>query len=590
MRRFVTILLTCVLATLASVTPSQSSTADNPSNETGTILDVGGYHACVITFNHEVNCWGNSESGATNVPPDLGKVQEISSGYHWTCAVTIQQQVRCWGLDYIYPPPAPADLGKVAHISVRGFFSCAITTEELARCWGQNYGDVTVIPSDLGKVQQISNRNWTVCAVTKDSLVRCWGSEDNGKTQVPQDLGKVTHVSVGDGHVCAIKQSGFVRCWGAVGWDHGQLSVPSDLGKVTQLQSGNLQTCAITEAQLARCWGSVYHDKNNVWNFYSAADEMPNDLGKVKQVSVGDQSACAVTVLDEVRCWGSNRFGQINVPSDLGKLYTPGPMRLALAPTPQVSGSSIIGNSVVAMPGSWDAGVRFSHQWLRDGVAIPVATSSSYTLQASDYLKKISVAVTGTKEGYISETKTSDVVIPVKPKEKIASLRFTGNTQVGSSVSVSPLPRNSKFDYSYQWFRNGSEILGANSKLQLLSALDVGASLSVKVCALYLKDVTNCLTQNLDSPVKLGLLKNIKASISGVAKVGRQFVASRVTSDSQTSVAYQWLRNETPIADATSNFYFVDSSDRGSSISLRVTVTKPGYETQVKTSSFKLIN
>jgi hypothetical protein len=263
---------------------------------------------------------------------------------------------------------------------------------------------------------------------------------------------------------------------------------------------------------------------------------------------------------------------------------------LVQAPFPVLSGTAMIANSLTAIPGTWDSGSTFTYQWLRDGVAIPSATSSSYTLQASDYLKKISVAVTGSKEGYISETKTSDAVIPVKPEGKIASLRFTGSFKVGEKAYVAPSNRNGKFDYSYQWLRDGVEIPGATSRTYQIGAEDLGSNLSAKVCALYLKDVSHCVSQDAGSPVQLGVLKSVKASIAGVAKVGRMLNSTPVIFDKQATVTYQWLRNGEPIVDATRNSYFIDALDKGRSISLRVTVSKPGFETVVKTSNSKFIN
>jgi len=263
---------------------------------------------------------------------------------------------------------------------------------------------------------------------------------------------------------------------------------------------------------------------------------------------------------------------------------------LSQKPSPYISGKAEISNWLTAIPSTWDSGTTLNYQWLRDGVAIPAATSGSYTLQPSDHLKKISVSVTGSKEGYISETKTSESVTPVKEKDKIASLAFTGSSKVGAKAFVSPVNRNSKFDYSYQWLRNGEEIAGANSRTYLFGSEDVGSTVSARVCALYLKDVTHCVTQGIGSVVQLGVIKNVRSSFSGVSKVGRLLSASPATSDGQTSVSYQWLRDGNPIVDATKNTYFVDSLDKGSSISLRVTVSKPGYETVSKTSTSKFMN
>ncbi|WP_297104019.1 RCC1 domain-containing protein [Tessaracoccus sp.] len=85
--------------------------------------------------------------------------------------------------------------------------------------------------------------------------------------------------------------------------------------------------------------------------------------------------------------------------------------------TPSISGSTKVGSKLTAKPGTWKpSGVKLSYQWLRDGKKIKEATTSSYTLTASDKGKKISVAVTGSKKGYTSVTLTS------KPTDAIGVL------------------------------------------------------------------------------------------------------------------------------------------------------------------------
>jgi len=392
-------------------------------------------------------------------------------------------------------------------------------------------------------------------------------------------LGEVSEIAAGVAHTCVVNELGGVRCWGDNSF--GQISVPNDLGRVIKISSGfGYHTCALNFEGEVNCWGYNGWGQTNV----------PSGLRKITQITSGYVHNCAVDERGILTCWGANYYGQGSVPENSGKILSLEPKPLELAPKPSVSGSFIIGSNVSAVPDEWDSGTTLTYHWLRDGVVIPNANSSSYTLQKSDYLKRISVSVTGSKEGYLSETKTSDAVIPVKPKEKIASLSFTGTLKVGEKAYVGPSNRNGKFDYSYQWLRDGVEIAGATSRTYLIGSEDLGSNLSAKVCALYLKDVSHCVSQDAGSTVQLGVLKNVKTSISGVAKVGRMLNSTPVIFDKQATVSYQWLRNGDPILDATRNTYFAGVSDKGSSISLRVTVSKPGYETVVKTSSAKLIS
>lgn len=81
---------------------------------------------------------------------------------------------------------------------------------------------------------------------------------------------------------------------------------------------------------------------------------------------------------------------------------------LSAAPAPKITGTAKVGSTLKASAGSWKpAPVKFSYQWLRNGVAIKGATKSSYKLASADAGKKVTVKVTGPKSGYLSVAKTS---------------------------------------------------------------------------------------------------------------------------------------------------------------------------------------
>ncbi|MDM7832371.1 cutinase family protein [Cellulomonas edaphi] len=82
------------------------------------------------------------------------------------------------------------------------------------------------------------------------------------------------------------------------------------------------------------------------------------------------------------------------------------------APAPTIGGSPGVGKTLSAQPGSWSpAPVVLTYQWLRDGTPIAGATAQTYTLVAGDDGASIAVAVTGTKIGYASATRTSAPVV-----------------------------------------------------------------------------------------------------------------------------------------------------------------------------------
>ncbi|MGO4230349.1 hypothetical protein AB4Y72_15985 [Arthrobacter sp. YAF34] len=78
------------------------------------------------------------------------------------------------------------------------------------------------------------------------------------------------------------------------------------------------------------------------------------------------------------------------------------------APTPAVSGTTKVGITLTATPGTWSpAAVALAYQWYRSGVAITAASLPSYKVTASDIGKTITVRVTGRKAGFATTSKTS---------------------------------------------------------------------------------------------------------------------------------------------------------------------------------------
>ena len=74
--------------------------------------------------------------------------------------------------------------------------------------------------------------------------------------------------------------------------------------------------------------------------------------------------------------------------------------------SPTISGTVSVGYEALATPGLWSA-PHLEYQWLRDGAPIQNAIANKYTLVGADYGHMLSVSVTGSAEGYISTTRTS---------------------------------------------------------------------------------------------------------------------------------------------------------------------------------------
>ena len=90
---------------------------------------------------------------------------------------------------------------------------------------------------------------------------------------------------------------------------------------------------------------------------------------------------------------------------------------------PEISGTAQVGMTLQAAPGDIDdadglTGASYSYRWRRagaDGMDIPGATSSNYTLTPADYGKEIKVWADFTDDGGSAETRISSATLPVAP-------------------------------------------------------------------------------------------------------------------------------------------------------------------------------
>jgi hypothetical protein len=115
--------------------------------------------------------------------------------------------------------------------------------------------------------------------------------------------------------------------------------------------------------------------------------------------------------------------------------------QFAVTGIPTVSGAPQVGSRLTASAGSWSpGGIAFGYRWLRDGRAIPGATSASYRLQPADAGARISVRVTGTKLAYNSASRTSTAV-RVAPRPVVATAPSTAPAVAGTAPSARPTTR-----------------------------------------------------------------------------------------------------------------------------------------------------
>ncbi len=295
---------------------------------------TGDFHACAISENNNLWCWGSNGAGQLGVETlsekakspkkvsDIVDVVDVALGSSHTCAQTQDGKVYCWGGGKATTPKhldnIPSDLSS---LSAGGNRTCAIDSVGRIGCWAlsENLADTTVeIEEDLSMTNYVSVVNEHFCFTEENGAVHCRDYE--GNTTLSSQIFKGSlKVTVGLNHVCALYENGKVFCSGANekgqlgndSQDYSETSVEvQDLSNVVDIQAGANHTCAITDAASLYCWGdnSIGQISSSGVSFYKTAKDVKT---LVQSVSCSPSYTCTITISGNYECWGDNSFGQL---------------------------------------------------------------------------------------------------------------------------------------------------------------------------------------------------------------------------------------------------------------------------------------
>jgi hypothetical protein len=235
-------------------------------------------------------------------------------------------------------------------------------------------------------------------------------------------------------------------------------------------------------------------------------------------------------------------------------------------------------------------------QWLRAGVAIAGATSDTYTIQAADYNKILSVRYIVGKVGYTplmgvttgqlvgkgitlgNSDGYTDASVTIEPGPGVGTLK----AQINDLTPPTPTPA-----YTYRWYRGSTAITGATASTYKLVSADKGAQISVKVVMTrtnFVVPVTTLQSPSADYAIYAD--PAVPTTASGVTSVGQVLHATPPstfyddpglsTVATGLTVIYTWYRSGAAISGATAADYTLTASDLGKTITVRATATKAG--------------
>jgi len=255
-------------------------------------LSLGSSHACSMTNDNTVQCWGSNLQGqlgngstgasisfATEIVNTSINVGMLANGASHSCVLSADGSIGCWGSN------SHGELGR------GGPLGALLNSALLDNVKGFEVG------AGIYQATQIASGSSHTCALLINGKVRCWGRGNNGQLGNDGFLNNTESVEVFD----------------IVGTDASTTAI--------QVAAGNEHTCALMKDRLVKCWGRNNVGQLGIGNANSplATPQMVAGLNNVKAISTGPgaRHTCALTTANEIWCWGNNNNGQIGMdPND----------------------------------------------------------------------------------------------------------------------------------------------------------------------------------------------------------------------------------------------------------------------------------
>lgn len=312
------------------------------STVTYAAVSAGGRHACAVSTDHVLYCWGYNGEGQ----------------------LAIGQSAQGSGSVYAFPTPSAATGSLTFQQTVNSLYhGCAITMAGAGWCWGVNHDgrignntstSVETAPVQTGEPDTPSfghsyramavSRNHT-CGLTLADRIYCWGYARDGQVgigptadvvrapvEVAGDM-RYRQMSAGALHTCAVTLSDDVFCWGVnLRGELGDASttdrfVPTAVvggAGFQMVAAGGEHTCGLTVVGVAWCWGSNVHGQlGDGTNTNSNVPVAVSGGLLFTSITAGLHHTCAITPAGAAHCWGRNAQGQLGTGGGTVNVPTP---------------------------------------------------------------------------------------------------------------------------------------------------------------------------------------------------------------------------------------------------------------------------
>ena len=256
--------------------------------------------------------------------------------------------------------------------------------------------------------------------------------------------------------------------------------------------------------------------------------------------------------------------------------------------TPTVTGTTKVGGTLTASPGSWSPTPdRFTYQWTVTGSSSLPSTTSTTTIPDWALGQTITVAVTAHRYGYPDVTRNSVQTGAVTAGSLITGTPvITGTPTVGVPLSATPGTWGPSPALSYQWKSSGVAISGATGSTFTPTATQLGHPLTVTVTGAQSGYITAGTTSPATANVGLGTLSTTTPTITGSPVVGGTLTAvPGKWRPYPVVMSYQWYIGGVAFPGATAQTFVIPGSAAGQTITVAATGSETGYGSTTLTSA-----
>jgi hypothetical protein len=230
-----------------------------------------------------------------------------------------------------------------------------------------------------------------------------------------------------------------------------------------------------------------------------------------------------------------------------------------------------------------------AYQWKLDGKSISHATAATYSPKTTDVGHKLSLTMSIKSDVYGSASQTSAAQKVQLGDAGAITANVIGNSTPGNKIGVAlGYSGEGQLTYLWQISANGTTwaaIPKATHNVYLIQLRDAGKQVRVIVTSKVAGRANATVTTDPFGIGYTGVIASRIAPTLGTTRVG---VADAVNTGSWNTTGlaftYQWFLDDVAIPGGTSASFTPLGSDLGSDLSVRVTASRAGYETDSETS------